>query len=105
MENKKVLEVKNLRKEYKEFTLDNVSLSLPEGYIMGIIGPNGAGKTTTIKLLMNMINPDGGEMSIFGLDPRKDERGQEPHRLRGRGAAFLPEQDGSLDRAFCLPIF
>ena len=74
MENKNVLEVKNLRKEYKEFTLDNVSFSVPAGYIMGIIGPNGAGKTTTIKLLMNLIKPEGGEINIFGLDPRKNEK-------------------------------
>jgi len=39
-----ILEIENLKKEYKEFVLDNVSFSLPRGYIMGFIGPNGAGK-------------------------------------------------------------
>ena len=45
-----ILEVKNLCKRYDGFALNNVSFSVPKGYIMGFIGPNGAGKTTTIKL-------------------------------------------------------
>jgi ABC-2 type transport system ATP-binding protein len=61
-----ILELKNLKKEYKEFTLDSISLEIPRGYIMGLIGPNGAGKTTAIKLIMNMISADGGEVSVFG---------------------------------------
>jgi ABC-2 type transport system ATP-binding protein len=72
MEN--ILEIKNLRKEYPEFVLDRVSLSLPRGTIMGLIGPNGAGKTTTIKLILNHIRADGGEVTIFGLDHRRDEK-------------------------------
>jgi len=53
------LEIKDLRKQYRGFTLQDVSLSVPEGYIMGLIGPNGAGKTTIIKLIMNLIRRDG----------------------------------------------
>jgi ABC-2 type transport system ATP-binding protein len=41
---------------------------------MGLIGPNGAGKTTTIKILMNMVRADGGDVRVCGLDPRKDDR-------------------------------
>lgn len=74
MENKNLLTVKDLRKEYKEFTLADVSFNLPAGHIMGIIGPNGAGKTTTIKLIMNFIKADGGEIDIFGLNHQKDEK-------------------------------
>ncbi len=73
MENN-ILEVKDLKKSYKEFTLNNLSFKLEKGYIMGFIGPNGAGKSTTIKLIMNLINRDGGEISVFGLDNIKDER-------------------------------
>ena len=51
-----------------------VSLTVPRGYIMGLIGPNGAGKTTTIKILMNMIRADGGEVHIFGLTHRESEK-------------------------------
>jgi len=71
MEN--VLEIKSLRKEYKDFTLNDISFSLPEGFIMGLIGPNGAGKTTIIKLIMNLIMKNGGEIKIFGKDHLKHE--------------------------------
>jgi ABC-2 type transport system ATP-binding protein len=66
-----ILEIKNLRKRYKGFALDGISLDLPQGYILGLIGPNGAGKTTTIKILMNMVKRDGGDVRVFGLDPQK----------------------------------
>jgi len=70
-----ILEVKNLTKKYKGFLLDNISFNLERGYIMGFIGPNGAGKTTTIKLLMNLIKKDTGEIKFFeGLDSVKYER-------------------------------
>jgi len=63
-----VLEIKNLRKDYGDFCLDDISFSLPEGFIMGLIGPNGAGKTTTIKLIMNLIMKNGGSIKIFGKE-------------------------------------
>jgi ABC-2 type transport system ATP-binding protein len=63
-----VLEIKDLRKDYGDFCLQDISFSLPEGYIMGLIGPNGAGKTTTIKLIMNLIKKNGGSIEIFGKD-------------------------------------
>jgi ABC-2 type transport system ATP-binding protein len=62
-----VVKLKDLRKEYPEFILDNVNLDIPAGYITGVIGPNGAGKTTTIKLIMNLIQADGGEVEVLGL--------------------------------------
>lgn len=72
MEN--ILEVKNVSKEYKDFKLDNVSFNLEHGYIMGFIGPNGAGKSTTIKLIMNLVSRNSGEINIFGMDNIKYER-------------------------------
>lgn len=63
-----VLDIKDLRKDYGDFCLQDISFSLPEGYIMGLIGPNGAGKTTTIKLIMNLIKKNGGIIEIFGKD-------------------------------------
>ena len=69
-----ILEVKNLNKKYKDFQLKNVNLSLPKGMIMGLIGENGAGKTTTIKAILNIINTDSGEIKIFGLDNKKEEK-------------------------------
>ncbi|KNY29803.1 ABC transporter ATP-binding protein [Pseudobacteroides cellulosolvens] len=63
-----VLEISNLNKCFGDFSLKNVNFSLPEGYIMGFIGPNGAGKTTTIKLILNMIKRQSGDIKVFGLD-------------------------------------
>jgi ABC-2 type transport system ATP-binding protein len=71
MEN--ILEIKSLRKEYKGFTLKDISFGLPYGYIMGLIGPNGAGKTTTIKLIMNLLRRTGGEIKVFGKDNLEHE--------------------------------
>jgi ABC-2 type transport system ATP-binding protein len=71
MEN--ILEVKSLRKEYSGFTLNDISFQLPYGYIMGLIGPNGSGKTTTIKLIMNLLNRNKGEVTIFGKNNIEDE--------------------------------
>lgn len=71
MEN--VLEIKGLTKNYSGFTLDNVNLALPKGNIMGFIGENGAGKSTTIKLILNVIHRDNGEVKVFGRDNIKYE--------------------------------
>jgi len=71
---KNILEVKDLRKEFKGFTIDNISFNLEPGYIMGFIGPNGAGKSTTIKLIMNLLKKDGGDIKVFGLDNIKNEK-------------------------------
>lgn len=63
-----MLEIKDLNKDFKKFKLDNVSFKLEPGYIMGFIGPNGAGKSTTIKLIMNLLKKDSGEIKVFGKD-------------------------------------
>ena len=68
-----VLEINNITKDYKTFKIDNISFNLPKGYIMGFIGANGAGKTTTIKLILNMIKRDSGEIKVFGLDNIREE--------------------------------
>jgi ABC-2 type transport system ATP-binding protein len=69
-----ILEIKNLTKEYKDFKLDNISFNLPKGFIMGFIGPNGAGKSTTIKLIMNLVKKNSGEIKVLGLDNIKYEK-------------------------------
>lgn len=60
------IEIKNLTKKYKGFSLENLCLNLPQGCIMGLIGENGAGKSTTIKALLDIVRPDSGEINIFG---------------------------------------
>ncbi|SKC72505.1 ABC transporter ATP-binding protein [Maledivibacter halophilus] len=69
-----ILEIKNLTKKYDDFKLNNISFKLDRGYIMGFIGPNGAGKSTTIKLIMNLLKRDSGEIKVFGLDNIKHEK-------------------------------
>ncbi len=62
------LEIRNLTKSYPGFTLDNLSLTLPSGCIMGLIGENGAGKSTTFKLILDMIHKDSGSITVLGKD-------------------------------------
>ncbi|MBE6082348.1 MULTISPECIES: ABC transporter ATP-binding protein [Tissierellales] len=69
-----ILEVNKLKKNFKNFTLNDISFKLEYGYIMGFIGPNGAGKSTTIKLIMNLLKKDEGDIKIFGMDNIKDEK-------------------------------
>ncbi|MBP3040828.1 ABC transporter ATP-binding protein [Bacillaceae bacterium Marseille-Q3522] len=68
-----MLQISNLSKTYKDFSLKNINISLERGYIMGFIGPNGAGKSTTIKLIMNLIKKDSGEIRIFGMENEKND--------------------------------
>lgn len=60
-----MLTVKNIKKIYGDFTL-NCSLEVRSGCITGLIGQNGAGKSTTFKAILNLIHPDGGEITLFG---------------------------------------
>src|SRR5690554_3745475 len=69
-----ILELKNVSKSFKDFSLEDISFTLGSGYIMGLIGPNGAGKSTTIKLILNLFKKDKGSIRIFGLDNIKNER-------------------------------
>lgn len=61
-----MLKIENLNKDLGSFKLKNINIELPEGYIMGLIGPNGSGKTTLIKLIMDLMNYDRGDIKIFG---------------------------------------
>lgn len=62
------LELHGLEKHYKDFTLGPLDLTIPGGTICGLIGENGAGKSTTIKLILDMIERDGGSVTILGTD-------------------------------------
>ncbi|MEM7050228.1 MAG: ATP-binding cassette domain-containing protein [Acidobacteriota bacterium] len=80
------LELRQLRKTYRDVVaVDSVSLAVPAGTIFGLLGPNGAGKTTTIRMIMDIIAPDRGEILLEG-------------RARGRTdlnrIGYLPEERG-----------
>jgi ABC-2 type transport system ATP-binding protein len=64
--NHKHIEIHRVRKNFRFFTLDDVSLELEAGEVMGFVGPNGAGKSTTLRLAMGMIAPDAGEIRVMG---------------------------------------
>lgn len=66
---KKIIEVKNLTKEYKELkAVDNLSFDVYEGEIIGLLGPNGSGKSTTINCILSLINYNKGSIKIFGKE-------------------------------------
>ena len=62
----KHIEMRNVRKAFRFFTLEDLSLDLEPGQIMGFVGPNGAGKSTTIRLMTGLLSPDAGELRILG---------------------------------------
>lgn len=72
MEN--VIELKNATKKFKDFSVENIDLQVKQGFVTGFIGANGAGKSTTIKMMMNLLKPDSGEVKVFGLDYKTHEK-------------------------------
>ena len=84
-----VIEVNHLTKRYGDrAAVDGVSFSVEEGEIFGILGPNGAGKTTTVESIAGLRSPDGGTISVLGLDPRRDRE-----RLRSLVGVQLQESE------------
>lgn len=72
MEN--IIQLRNISKAFKGFQLENLSLNVKQGFVTGFIGANGAGKTTTIKIMMNLLKPDHGEVKVFGLNYEQHEK-------------------------------
>lgn len=70
------IEVKNLRKVYKGFSLKDICFSVPQGSCCGLVGPNGAGKTTTLRIMAGLAHADSGEICLWGSsssDPQLKE--------------------------------
>lgn len=68
-----LLEVHNISKHYKNFSLENIDFVLPKGYIMGYVGQNGAGKSTTLDLITNLRKCAAGEIYVDGITYNEDE--------------------------------
>ena len=67
--NSPAISIKKIKKKYGEVTaLDDLSLEVPTGCIFGFLGPNGAGKTTTIRLLLGLLQPTAGSLTVLGYD-------------------------------------
>jgi ABC-2 type transport system ATP-binding protein len=68
-----VIEVRGLVKRYGDFAaVDNIELTVHDNEVFGILGPNGAGKTTTLEMIEGLREPDAGEITVGGVDARKD---------------------------------
>jgi ABC-2 type transport system ATP-binding protein len=68
-----MISIQHLRKSYGDtVAVDDVSLEVAEGEVLGILGPNGAGKTTTVECVAGLRVPDSGTVRVAGLDPRTD---------------------------------
>ena len=70
-----LIEIRNFSKTYGTFTaVNDISMEIEKGDIVGFVGKNGAGKTTTIRSMMNLIIPTKGKITIGGLDSIKDSK-------------------------------
>ena len=80
------VEVSHVTKSYADkVAVDDLSFTVNEGEIFGLIGPNGAGKTTTIRMMMDIIKPDAGSVTVFGEKITEDTK----NRL-----GYMPEERG-----------
>ena len=66
---KNAIELQSVNLRFPKFALRDISLSLPEGCVMGLIGENGAGKTTMMKIILNVLRRDSGTVTVLGADP------------------------------------
>lgn len=68
-----ILQIDSLCKSYEDFSLQNISFTLPQGCIMGLVGQNGAGKSTTLKAILGLVRPDSGSVKLFGQELQENE--------------------------------
>jgi ABC-2 type transport system ATP-binding protein len=74
--NTSAVELKSVTKRFNEITaVNNFSLNINQGEIFGLLGPNGSGKSTTLKMLLGLVQPDQGEVTVLGLNAKTDAVG------------------------------
>ncbi|HQI28519.1 MAG TPA: ATP-binding cassette domain-containing protein, partial [Sedimentisphaerales bacterium] len=80
------IELREIRKSFGSVrAVDGLSIAVPQGAVYGFLGPNGAGKTTTLRMIMDIIRPDGGEIRLFN----------EPSSCSVRSrVGYMPEERG-----------
>lgn len=64
------IELENVQKSYAKFQLKNISLSVPQGTVMGLVGQNGAGKSTLIRIMLGAVRADSGRIAVLGQPPQ-----------------------------------
>ena len=66
------LQIRDLHKRFDRPAVDGSNLDIRAGEFYALLGPNGAGKTTTLRMVAGLLQPDRGDISIFGIDARRD---------------------------------
>jgi ABC-2 type transport system ATP-binding protein len=80
------VELRNLTKRYNEIVaVNNINLTINTGEIFALLGPNGSGKSTTLKMIMGLLQPTAGAVTVLGLDAQKDPVGVK------RQVGYVPE--------------
>ncbi|MCE9585601.1 metal ABC transporter ATP-binding protein [Candidatus Nomurabacteria bacterium] len=95
---KNIVEVKNVSFSYgSELVLENISFDVHEGDYLGIVGPNGAGKTTLLKIMLGLLKPASGSISLFGtsLSDFKD----------WRKIGYVPQKATNFDSGFPVSVY
>lgn len=69
-----VIQFTNVNKAFNDFAIKNLTFEIKKGFVTGFVGANGTGKSTAIKLLMNLLQPDSGEVKVFGLNYKDHEK-------------------------------
>ena len=88
-----VLQVENLVKRYGDVeAVRDVSFTVEEGEVFGLLGPNGAGKTTTVEILEGLRDPDGGRVSVCGLNPQRQPEALKHEIGAALQATSLPDK-------------
>src|SRR5471032_482156 len=84
------IDIQNVTKKFGDLiAVNNLTLAVPEGSIYGFIGPNGSGKTTTIRMIMNILLPDTGNITVLGGASHSSARDN---------VGYLPEERGLYKR-------
>ena len=86
------LEIQGLSKSFDKLVVDNLDLKVAPGELYALLGPNGAGKTTTLRMAVGLTRPDGGAVSIFGVDALADPLSAK------RLTAWLPDEPMLYDK-------
>lgn len=102
-----MVSVKNLKKTYGKFTaVDDISFEIQKGEIFGFLGPNGAGKTSTINMMIGLSRPTAGEITVDGIDVRKQtKKAQSIMGIVPDESNLYNEMDGFNNLCFCAALY